>query len=144
MTARQKKFCYEYANTGNATQSAISAGYAEKTARSQGQRLLTLPSVQNYLKQLAEEYASSKIATASEMQEVLTSIIRDELQEEVIVIEGCGDGVSQAVKKYKKPSMKDVISAVDKLAKMQGLYNDNNMMLNAVVPVFYGLDELED
>ena len=77
------------------------------------------------------------------MQEVLTSIIRGELQEEVIVVEGCGDGVSQAVTKYKKPSMKDVISAVDKLAKMQGLYNDNNMILN-VVPVFFGEDELED
>lgn len=143
MTARQKKFCYEYANTGNATQSAISAGYAEKTARSQGQRLLTLPSVQNYLKQLAKEYASSKIATAKEMQEVLTSIIRQELDEEVIVVEGCGDGISEAVIKKKKPSTRDVIKAIETLAKMQGLYNDNNMMLN-VVPVFFGEDELED
>ena len=56
MTARQERFCQEFIASGNATQSAISAGYAEKTARSQGQRLLTLPSVQNYLKQLAEEY----------------------------------------------------------------------------------------
>ena len=144
MTARQKRFCLEYANTGNATQSAISAGYAEKTARSQGQRLLTQPSVQDYLKQLAEEYASAKIATAKEMQEVLTSIIRQELDEEVIVVEGCGDGISEAVTKTKKPSVKDVILAIDKLAKMQGLYNDKmNVALN--LPVFYvGEDDLED
>jgi phage terminase small subunit len=143
MTARQKKFCLEYANTGNATQSAINAGYAVKTARSQGQRLLTQEKIQDCLKQLAEEYASSKIATASEMQEVLTSIIRGEVQEEVIVIEGCGDGVSQAVTKYKRPSMKDVISAIDKLARMQGIYSDKNV-LNVVVPVFSGEDDLED
>lgn len=144
MTPKQKKFCLEYANTGNATQSAISAGYAEKTARSQGQRLLTQPSVQDYLKQLAEEYASAKIATAKEMQEVLTSIIRQELDEEVIVVEGCGDGISEAVTKTKKPSVKDVIFAIDKLAKMQGLYNDKmNVALN--LPVFYvGEDDLED
>lgn len=144
MTPKQKKFCLEYANTGNATQSAISAGYAEKTARSQGQRLLTQPSVQDYLKQLAEEYASAKIATAKEMQEVLTSIIRQELDEEVIVVEGCGDGISEAVTKTKKPSVKDVILAIDKLAKMQGLYNDKmNVALN--LPVFYvGEDDLED
>lgn len=144
VTARQKRFCLEYANTGNATQSAISAGYAEKTARSQGQRLLTQPSVQDYLKQLAEEYASAKIATAKEMQEVLTSIIRQELDEEVIVVEGCGDGISEAVTKTKKPSVKDVILAIDKLAKMQGLYNDKmNVALN--LPVFYvGEDDLED
>ena len=144
MTPKQKRFCLEYANTGNATQSAISAGYAEKTARSQGQRLLTQPSVQDYLKQLAEEYASAKIATAKEMQEVLTSIIRQELDEEVIVVEGCGDGISEAVTKTKKPSVKDVILAIDKLAKMQGLYNDKmNVALN--LPVFYvGEDDLED
>lgn len=144
VTPKQKKFCLEYANTGNATQSAISAGYAEKTARSQGQRLLTQPSVQDYLKQLAEEYASAKIATAKEMQEVLTSIIRQELDEEVIVVEGCGDGISEAVTKTKKPSVKDVILAIDKLAKMQGLYNDKmNVALN--LPVFYvGEDDLED
>ena len=143
MTSKQKKFCYEYSNSGNAKQSAINAGYAEKTAYSQGQRLLKLNSVQTFLKKLAEEYASAKIATASEMQEKLTAIIRGEFMEEVIVIEGLGDGVSQAVTKVKKPSARDVRQAVETLAKMQGLFNDNNV-LNVFVPVFGGEDELED
>lgn len=143
MTARQKKFCYEYAITGNATQSAINAGYAEKTARSQGQRLLTLPSVQNMLKDLAEEYADSKIATAKEMQERLTEIIRGEFLEDVIVVEGQGGGVTKAVTVQKKPSAKDIRQAIETLAKMQGLFTDS-MMLNVVVPVFGGEDELED
>lgn len=143
MTSKQKKFCYEYANSGNATQSAINAGYADKTAYSQGQRLLKLPSIQKMLKDLAEEYASAKIAGASEMQERLTAIIRGEFMEEVIVIENQGDGISQAVTKLKKPSARDVRQAIETLAKMQGLFNDN-MTLNLCVPVFGGEDDLED
>lgn len=143
MTSKQKKFCYEYANSGNATQSAINAGYAEKTAYSQGQRLLKLASIQKMLKDLAEEYASAKIAGASEMQERLTAIIRGEFLEEVIVIESLGDGISQAVTKKKKPSARDVRQAIETLARMQGLYNDN-VFMNVLVPVFSGENDLED
>ncbi|MDG4650102.1 terminase small subunit [Roseibacterium sp. SDUM158017] len=41
LTARQARFVEEYLIDLNATQAAIRAGYSEKTARSQGQRLLT-------------------------------------------------------------------------------------------------------
>ena len=143
MTSRQIRFCFAYASSGNATQSAIEAGYSEKTARSQGQRLLTNVDIQNFLNQLAEERESKKIADAKEMQEVLTSIIRQELEEENLVVEGCGDGVSEAVIKKKKSSHKDVISAIDKLARMQGAY-DNSQTLTLVLPVFGGEADLED
>ncbi len=143
MTPRQKKFCLEYASTGNATQSAISAGYKEKTAYSQGQRLLSIPSIQNMLEELAEEYSSSKIASAREVQEKLTAIIRGETLEEVIVIEGVGGGVTKAVKMTKRPSTKDIIRAIETLGKMQGLFNDG-ITLDVVIPVFSGENALED
>ena len=41
MTHRQELFIQEYIKTGNATISAIKAGYSKRTARSIGQRLLT-------------------------------------------------------------------------------------------------------
>jgi len=41
LTPRQQQFVREYLLDLNATQAAIRAGYSEKTARSQGQRLLT-------------------------------------------------------------------------------------------------------
>lgn len=47
MTAKQKRFCDEYLIDLNATQAAIRAGYSEKTARSQGQRMLTNVDIQN-------------------------------------------------------------------------------------------------
>ena len=143
LTARQIKFCLEYANSGNAKQSAIRAGYSERTAKNQGARLLNQENIQNYLKELSDGFVSGKIADAKEMQERLTAIIRGETLEEVIVVVGVGDGVSKAVTKTKKPSVKDIITAIDKLARMQGAY-DNSYELNLRVPIFEGESELED
>ena len=143
MTPKQKRFCLEYANSGNATESAIKAGYSQKTAYSIGQENLKKPELQKFLQELADQIASAKIATAKEMQEVLTSIIRQELDEEVIVVEGCGDGISEAVTKTKRPSTRDAIKAIETLAKMQGIF-DTKTNVNLVIPVFGGEDDLEE
>ena len=77
------------------------------------------------------------------MQEILTSIIKQESQEEVIVVEGCGDGVSEAVTKRKTASQSDRIKAIQLLARMQGVLDSGNTV-NIVVPVFGGEDNLEE
>ena len=41
LTEKQKRFCDFYIETGNAAEAARLAGYSERTARQQGQRLLT-------------------------------------------------------------------------------------------------------
>jgi phage terminase small subunit len=64
-------------------------------------------------------------------------------KEEVVVVEGCGDGYSEATTVEKKPSLKDVIKAVDTLARMQGVY-DNKTTLNICIPVFGGEEDLEE
>lgn len=46
MTAKQDRFCHEYTIDLNATQSAIRAGYSEKSARKIGCELLTKPDIQ--------------------------------------------------------------------------------------------------
>ena len=143
MTERQERFCQEYSKLGNATQSAINAGYSEKTAYSAGQRLLKDVEVQTRIKELQGEIKNQNIADAREMQSILTSIIRSESEEEVIVVEGIGDGCSEGVKHKKKPSQSDRIKAINLLAKMQGVL-DNSMTLNVVIPVFGGEEDLED
>lgn len=143
MTSKMKKFCLEYASSGNATQSAIKAGYAEKTAYSQGQRLLKNVEVKSFLQELAEQMESDKIAQAKEMQERLTSIIRMQTKEEVIAVEGCGDGISEARIIAKNPNLKDVVKAIDTLARMQGVY-DTKTTLNVCIPVFGGEEDLEE
>jgi phage terminase small subunit len=143
MTARQERFCQEFAKTGNATLSAISAGYSEKTANEQGSRLLANVSVQERIRELQGEIKNKNIMDAREMQEVLTSIIKQESQEEVIVVEGCGDGVSEAVTKKKTPSQADRIKAIQLLARMQGVLDSGNTV-NVVVPIFGGEDSLAE
>ena len=73
----------------------------------------------------------------------MTSILRGEIQEEQVVVEGCGDGVSEAKIIKRQPQLKDVIKAGETLAKMQGGF-DNKVQVELTVPVFDGEDELED
>lgn len=142
MTAKQIAFCLEYAKTGNAYQSYIDAGYTKGGAKAGASRLLTYPEVQAYIKELAEQNASLKIADAREMQETLTRIIRQEMDEENLVVEGVGDGCSEASIKKKKSSHKDVLKAVELLGKMQGAFTPTTLAV--AVPVYGGEDELED
>jgi phage terminase small subunit len=146
LNVKQEAFCLHYAKTGNATESYKVAGYEAKTERAvyaNANRLLKNDKVQARLKELAEEMASEKIASIAEIQERLTAILRGELQEEQVVVEGCGDGVSEASVIRRQPQLKDVIKAADTLAKMQGAY-DNKANINVVIPVFGGEDGLED
>ena len=75
MTHRQELFIQEYIKTGNATNSAIKAGYSKKTARSIGQRLLTNVDIKKKIEELSQKIACNSIMTAKERQEYLTKLI---------------------------------------------------------------------
>ena len=123
LNVRQESFCLEYAKCGNATEAAIKAGYAKKYAGTNADKLLKNTNVQQRLKELAEMMESEKIADAKEMQEVLTTIIRQQLQEEVPMVVNNGDWSEVELVK-KKSSIKDVINAINTLGKMHGLFNE--------------------
>lgn len=125
LSIKQEKFCLEYAKSGNAREAYEKAGYSTKksrTADANACRLLTNANVKARLAELAEEIKNASIADITEMQQKLTSIIRQELDEEVIVVESVGDFMSEARKMEKKPAIKDVISAINTLGKMQGAF----------------------
>lgn len=146
LTIKQEKFCLEYAECGNARQAYIKAGYShtkDSTVDVNACRLLKNDKVQARLAELAEEVKNNSIANIQEMQEKLTQIIRQETTEDVIVTEFIGDGCSEARLQEKKPAVKDVISAINTLGKMQGLFKDK-IEVEAIIPVFAGEDELED
>lgn len=138
LTPRQEKFCMEYAASGNAYKSALAAGYSEAYAKGNVNKLLENVRVKARLQELKEKAESEKIADVKEMQEKLTEIIRQALDEEVIVVEGVGEGCSEARIMTKKPSAKDVINAITTLGKMQGAFIDKieqqvDMELNITV-----------
>ena len=78
MTHRQELFIQEYIKTGNATSSAIKAGYSKRTARSIGQENLTKPYIRKRIEELSQKIACNNIMTAKERQEYLTKLINSE------------------------------------------------------------------
>ena len=79
LTVKQKKFADEYIKTGNATQSAIKAGYSEKTAKSIGQENLTKPDLKSYIDAQMQKIEDAKVMKADEALKGITAIARGEL-----------------------------------------------------------------
>lgn len=77
LTPKQKKFCEYYRMTGNATESAIKAGYNKNRANEQGYQNLQLPYIQEYIKKISEKSDNERIAKIEEVQEFWTSVMRD-------------------------------------------------------------------
>ena len=73
----QKAFADYYIETANATESAKRAGYSEKTARSQGQRLLTNVDIKIRIQEISDELKSEKIADIMDIQVFWSEIMRD-------------------------------------------------------------------
>jgi phage terminase small subunit len=74
LTAKQKKFCLEYLVDGNATQSAIRAGYSAHTAYSIGVENLKKPQIRAFLDELLAQQSERTKMTADQVIEKLTAI----------------------------------------------------------------------
>ena len=83
LTAKQRLFADEYIKSGNATQSAIKAGYNVKSARVIGAQNLSKLNVKSYIDAKVAEIESHKIADAKEVLQYLTRVLRGEEKEEI-------------------------------------------------------------
>lgn len=64
LTAKEEKFCYEYAIDLNATQAAIRAGYSQKTARAIGYENLTKPHISTRIRAMQANLCETAGITA--------------------------------------------------------------------------------
>lgn len=64
LSKKQEQFCREYLVDLNATQAAIRAGYSKKTAKSQGNRLMTDVDIQARVQSLMDERVERTNVTA--------------------------------------------------------------------------------
>lgn len=87
LTAKQRLFADEYIKSGNASDAAIKAGYTNAVS---GRENLQKPTVKAYIDAKMAEIESSKIATATEVLQFYTSVLRAEVTETIVV--GTGDG----------------------------------------------------
>lgn len=143
LTDRQERFCQEYIIDANATQAAIRAGYSERTAGRTAHQNLKKPDVRARVDELMAEIRSQKIADATEMQEYLTGCIRGTADEEVVVVEGVGDGCSNAKTMVKKMAGRERVKAAELLGKMHGIFTDK-LVVQEECPVIVYRREDED
>ena len=144
LTAKQRRFCDEYLIDLNATQAAIRAGYSEKNARNIASENLAKPNIKAYIDERMAEKESQLIATQDEVLKQLTSVLRGESQSTEIVVEGTGDGCSEARTLKKEPSEKDRLRAAELLGKRYGLYTDKvdtDVDMALTVNIDYGDEE---
>lgn len=78
LTEKERIFADEYIKTTNATQSAITAGYAENSASVTGSKMLRKPKVRQYIDAVMSERSKNTIATADEVLEYLTRVMNGE------------------------------------------------------------------
>ena len=140
MNARQRRFCDEYLIDCNATQAAIRAGYNEKTAYSQGQRMLKNVELKRYIDEQLERIHNERTADAQEVLEYLTSVMRGKEKEETLQL--IGEGV-QTITDI-DVSAKDRLKAAELIGKRYGMFKDNIDVGGAVPVVIGGEDSLED
>ena len=147
MTEKQKRFCDEYLIDCNATR-AYKTVYqnvkSDEVARKAGSRLLTNVDVKNYIAEQMEKIHNEKTADAQEVIEYLTSVLRGESTAQEIVVEGTGDGRSEARTMEKAPSEKEKLKAAELLGKRYALFTDKvetdvDMDLN--ITIDYGKDD---
>lgn len=146
MTDNQRKFCDEYLIDCNATR-AYKAAYPriknDNVAMSGASRLLRNVKVKAYIDEQLKKISSEKVATAEEVIQYLTSVMRGESNSEIIVVTGDGDGYSSAEKVKKNPDEKERLKAAELLGKRYGLFTDK-LSAEIIQPIFGGEEDLED
>ena len=140
---RHEKFCHEYIKDMNATQAAIRTGYSEKTAKMQGSRLMTNDDIKARVKELRDAYLDENIMTAKQVEYELTRIALGLSNEKHVVIEGTGDGYSEARIIDKPPDEKSRLKALELMAKRHRILSgDTTIDIKPVIIV--GGDDIAD
>lgn len=126
LTEKQKAFCEYYIESLNATESYKKAYNCtnETTARTNGAKNLQKPSIKKYIEEQLKQMQSNRIADATEVLEYLTKGMRQELEEEVVVMVNKGEFTSEPQTVKKKISIKDSNKCAELLGKRYGLYTE--------------------
>lgn len=147
ITEKQKAFCDYYIESLNATESYKRAYKVTKqgTAEANASRLLSNAKVKNYIEEKLKEIEDKRIAKAEEVLAFLSSSLRGEIEEEVVVVEGQGDGISRAQIVTKQLSAKDRIKAAELLGKRYALFTEKvDVEGNVGITIIDDIGSLED
>lgn len=146
MNERQKHFADEYIISKNATQSAIIAGYSEKTAYSIGQRLLKNVEISEYIKKRTEELFDERSMTIAEALAISASIARGDVQKgysKKTVKTDDGDEITETTYEF-TPSIEERQRSVDHILKVNGAYLERKEIELTGAVVFTNESDIPD
>ena len=146
MNERQKHFADEYIISKNATQSAIVAGYSEKTAYSIGQRLLKNVEISEYIKKRTEELFDERSMTIAEALAISASIARGDVQKgysKKTVKTDDGDKITETTYEF-TPSIEERQRSVDHILKVNGAYLERKEIELSGAVVFSNESDIPD
>lgn len=140
MTAKQQRFCDEYIISLNATQAAIKAGYAEKYAHTNANKLLQITTIKEYIAERMAEKDEELIASQDEVLQYLTKVMRGKSRSSVLA--RTASGAEKVIEK--PPDEKERTKAAELLGKRYGVFvekieSDIDAELN--ITVDYGDNE---
>lgn len=137
MTERQKIFADYYIISLNATESYKKA-YPKikniKTAEVNGSKLLRNTKVKAYIDERLEKLKSERVADQQEVLEFLTAVMRGEVTEPLLVLDG--EGYQRVVEA--KPSVATRRASAVDLGKRYGLFVDRQEITQRVVEIELG------
>ncbi|WP_297952993.1 terminase small subunit [uncultured Lactobacillus sp.] len=115
LTVKQKRFADEYIKTGNATDAAIKAGYSEKYAHTNANKLLQNTTIKARVDAQMQKLEDDKIMKASEALQGITAIARGEAKAKAYV----GDDKATGEPVYREiyPTIKEIQTAYDSILK---------------------------
>ena len=134
LTIKQQRFADDYIITGNATQSAIKAGYSKKYANSNVSKLLQNTVIKAYIGKRLEEINSLKVADQREVMEFLTSVMRGEVEEPVPILDG--DGTQRVA--YLIPNAQARKAAAELIGKRYAMWTDKIDQTNTNIEINVG------
>lgn len=144
MTEKQKIFADEYIIELNATR-AYKKAYPnvkkDEVAKAAGSRLLTNVNVKAYIDEQLEKLKSERVADQQEVLEFLTSVMRGEVTEPLLVLDG--EGYQKVIEA--KPNVSTRKSAAVDLGKRYGLFVDRQEITQKNIDIKVGdWDDDED
>lgn len=132
---KQQRFVDEYIISGNATQSAIKAGYSKKYANTNANKLLQNTTIKSAIDKRNAEIQSEKTMDMKEVMERLTAIGRGETSEQQLSNKG------EVVEVETKTS--DRIRAMELIGKRYGAWLDKKEV-NGNLDIDIGMGEYDD
>ena len=144
MSEKQKRFIDFYIQTGNASEAARQAGYAEKTAPFTGAENLKKPQIKKAIQERLKVLDDKRTADTKEILQYLTSVMRGEGTDTVVVTVGTGKGYSESEKVTVPLSTRDRLKAAEHLAKINGMFEDkvsvevnaSELLINALTAIW--------